>query len=404
MKNKKYLAFFCDFTVEENFNQFLVASEFMINKFVEEFGKIYIINLQNLKFFTNKDNNLDHTTKKKIKLPRDVEFFNPKNSLEFDRFMDQKNLVALRYFSNDFSNIKIQLLFKKYNIKQVSIANVGNVQYTLKGIKGFFWKGFLYKLEKNFAHKLVVLLSNLKIVPKIEIKFLTNSVIAKYTEKKNIFNKLRLSQVKETMLVNSRSFDILKEDTPEVNENQIVLLDEMLNTSEWSRFRNPIHRDKINEHYFKLTKLLRALSNMFDKEIVICLHPKDDFDLKKKYFEDFRVVQHKTRENICKSFIVLFFESSAIIDALLLRKKMITIISKVMDQNQIDGGLHYHKHAGIMIINIDQNLNFEKEDFLKQLDETTKKYNYYINTYITPDGQQLGYKKIIKIIKERYFN
>jgi len=179
MKNKKYLAFFCDFTVEENFNQFLVASEFMINKFVEEFGKIYIINLQNLKFFTNKDNNLDHTTKKKIKLTRDVEFFNPKNSLEFDRFMDQKNLVALRYFSNDFSNIKIQLLFKKYNIKQVSIANVGNVQYTLKGIKGFFWKGFLYKLEKNFAHKLVVLLSNLKIVPKIEIKFLTNSVIAK---------------------------------------------------------------------------------------------------------------------------------------------------------------------------------------------------------------------------------
>ena len=44
------------------------------------------------------------------------------------------------------------------------------------------------------------------------------------------------------------------------------------------------------------------------------------------------------------------------------------------------------------------------ENILKQLDETTKKYNYYINTYITPDGQQLGYKKIIKIIKERYFN
>ena len=38
MKNKKYLAFFCDFTVEENFNQFLVGSEFLINKFVEEFG------------------------------------------------------------------------------------------------------------------------------------------------------------------------------------------------------------------------------------------------------------------------------------------------------------------------------------------------------------------------------
>ena len=45
MKKKKYLAFFYDFTVEENFNQFLIASEFMINRFVEEFGKVYIINL-----------------------------------------------------------------------------------------------------------------------------------------------------------------------------------------------------------------------------------------------------------------------------------------------------------------------------------------------------------------------
>jgi len=38
MKKKKYLAFFYDSTVEEDFNQFLVGSEFMINKFVEEFG------------------------------------------------------------------------------------------------------------------------------------------------------------------------------------------------------------------------------------------------------------------------------------------------------------------------------------------------------------------------------
>jgi hypothetical protein len=404
MKNKKYLAFFCDFTVEENFNQFLVASEFMINKFVEEFGKIYIINVQSLKLFTNKDNNFDHTAKKFFKLPKNVEFFNPKNSLDFDRFMEQKSLVALRLFRDDFSLIKIQLLFKKYNIKQVSIANAGNVQNTLKSIKGFFWKGFLYKLEKRYAHKLIVLLSNLKIVPKIEIKFLTNSVIAKYTKKKNIFNYLRLSFVRETILVNSRSFDIFKNDTPEVNENQIVLLDEMLNTPQWSRFRDPIHSDKINEHYFKLTKLLRTLSNMFDKEIVICLHPKDNLDLKKKYFEGFRVVQHKTKENICKSFIVLFFESSAIIDAFLLRKKMITIASRAMDQNQIDCGMHYCKEAGIIKINIDQNLNFEKEDFLKQLEEATKKYSHYINNYIAPDDQQLGYKKMIKILKERYFN
>ena len=45
MKNKKYLGLFFDFTIKENFNQFLIANEFMLNKFVEVFGKIYIINL-----------------------------------------------------------------------------------------------------------------------------------------------------------------------------------------------------------------------------------------------------------------------------------------------------------------------------------------------------------------------
>ena len=404
MKKKKYLGIFYDFTIEENFNQFLIANEFILNKFVEVFGKIYIINVQSLKFFTNKDNNLDHIAEKLFKLPKNVEFFNPKNSSEFDKFMEQKDFVALRFFRNDFSQIKTLLLFKKYNIKQVVIANAGNVQYTLKSIQGFFWKGFLYKIEKIYAHQIIVVLSNLKIIPKIDIKFLTNSKIEKYTKKKNIFNYLKLSQVKETMLINSRSFDILKEDAPEINENQIVLLDEMLNTPQWSRFRNQINADQINEHYFKLKKLLRYLSNMYNKKIVICLHPKDNFDEKKKLFEGFRIVQHKTKENIYKSFIVLFFETSAIIDAFLLRKKMITISSKVMDQNQIDGGMHYHDQAGVININIDQNLNLKKDDFLKQLDEAIKKYDSYINEYITPDGQQLGYKKVIKVLKDKYFN
>ena len=75
-----------------------------------------------------------------------------------------------------------------------------------------------------------------------------------------------------------------------------------------------------------------------------------------------------------------------------------------MDQNQIDGGMHYHDQAGVININIDQNLNLKKDDFLKQLDEAIKKYDSYINEYITPDGQQLGYKKVIKILKDKYFN
>ena len=34
---------------------------------------------------------------------------------------------------------------------------------------------------------------------------------------------------------------------------------------------------------------------------------------------------------------------------------------------------------------------------------TKKNYSNYINKYITPDGKNIGYKKIIKIIKKRFF-
>jgi len=247
------------------------------------------------------------------------------------------------------------------------------------------------------------LLSNLKIVPKIEIRFFTNSEIIKHTRKKNIFNYFKLSLVKETIPINSRTFDFIKENKNEITENQIVLLDEMLNTPQWSNLRKPIDNEKINNHYSRLTKLLKNLSETYNKKIVICIHPKDDINIKKKYFQGFDVVQHKTRENIFKSFLVLFFESSAIMDAFMLNKKVATIFSKIMDQNQIDFGMNYCNEAGVIAIDIDKNLNFEKNDFLQQLEKAKKNYSNYINKYIAPDDDNLGYKKIIKILNERFF-
>ena len=109
----------------------------------------------------------------------------------------------------------------------------------------------------------------------------------------------------------------------------------------------------------------------------MCIHPADDLESKKKYFSDFEVVKYQTRENIYKAFMVLFFESTAIVDAILLKKRIVTIISNAMDENQIKAGFHWIKELGIEKINIDDDIIVDadnKNAFLLKLDKATKNY------------------------------
>ena len=111
-----------------------------------------------------------------------------------------------------------------------------------------------------------------------------------------------------------------------------------------------------------------------------------------------------------KSFLVVFFESSAIIDAVLLNKNITTIQSKIMDENQIASGLHYVRELYVPISTIDniENLNLTKgflikNKIIKSTKEIKRDYKDYIKCYICSDKKNvLGVKKIKKIIKQKY--
>ena len=126
---------------------------------------------------------------------------------------------------------------------------------------------------------------------------------------------------------------------------------------------------------------------------------------KKKIFQDFEVVQFKTRENVIKSSVVLFFDTSAIIDAIILKKKVLTLYSDHLDKDLQKGSTQYKNKLGILQLNIkDINKLVEKENLIKTMNYNIKNYKDYINQNIKPDTDELGYSKIVRIIKERYFN
>ena len=142
---------------------------------------------------------------------------------------------------------------------------------------------------------------------------------------------------------------------------------------------------------------------MYNKEVVVCLHPHDNLELKKKYFPNINVVQYETRENVYKAFLVLHFGTSAIVDAILLKKRIVTLISNFAGENVSNHGLLWVKKAGLLQMNIEDELKNDKNKLLSSLDDAKKNYSNYIKSYIVPDGNNIGYEKIIKTLKERFF-
>jgi len=410
---KKYLAFLTSFKNNRSFNTFVNGSGYLINKISEKFEKIYIINVVNLKFFTKKKKVFDYTLDGNFKLPYNIEFYNPQNSNDFKHFMKEKELIGISNFGTRIPELKVFFLLKRHKIRQVQISAVGNAYWkqSLGPIESFFWKNLLWKLKHVYAYKFTVLLSNLGLISKIEIRFISNPDIIRYKKitssiYKKIFNYYKLSFAKELILINSRSFDIIKSSNIKVGENQIVLLDEQLNNYQWGRFRKLLDKKEITKHYCNLNRALKQFSNVYKKKIIVSIHPNDDLELKKKYFSDFEVVQYQTRENIYKAFMILFFGSSAIIDAVILKKRIIGIVSSVMDKNQIRAVSQYIDECGIEKINIDDDVIVDadnKNDLLLKLDKATKNYSNFVNSYIAADGNNLGYEKIINTLKSRFF-
>ena len=406
MKNKKYLA--CIFS-DISLNKMLTVNLFLINQLCENFEKIYFINMYKLKIFTNwpfYEKEFSHEVDNKLKVPNNIEIFIPKTTKDFEDFMIGKELIAINKIGRLLSDLKINFLLGRHPIKQVQIQNIGFYNTDLKLLNNSFWKNLTFKLNKYYGHKLYVLLSNFGLVSKMQIRFTSSSeiidIINKSFVKKILFN-LKLFYVKEFVLINSRSFDIFKKNKIQTSEYKIVLMDYNLNAPEVVAYQGNLDQINIEKHYYYLNKLTNNLSNMYNKKVVVCIHPGDNLELKKKYFPNLEVVQYQTRENVYKAFLVLFIESSAIVDAILLKKRILTLISNFSGENVINHSLRWVKTVGFLSINIEDEIKIDNNQLLSKLDDAKKKYSNYIKSYLAPDGNNIGCEKIIKTLKERFF-
>ena len=398
-EKKKYLAILSPYHALPSLN---TTHNFTLKKLAENFDRIYYINTENLSFFPKKYlHNLDSIKKE---LPKNIVLFNPKNSKEFLNFLNDKDILVINFFGRYFSEIKIHYLLKKFKIKQVQITNVGQINWTQTTSNKKILKTIIYRTHK-LVPKICLILANIGLIAKIDIRFLSNKTYLKIIRKNKIKNFLynkKFFFAKELIVVNSIANDILFNEKKNISEDYIVHLDYNLNHSHEVELRGIMPQEIIEKHYFYLEKFLKKLSNTYNKEVKVCIHPRYNIKEHQKNLPDFEVIQFRTREFIYKAFLVTLFDSSSIMDAVLLKKKIIGITSDTMGLNSARQSHAYSNAIGYLNFNIKNEIT-DGEKLLNILKKNITNYYNYINSYISIESGKLGIDKIISTIKERYF-
>ena len=410
-KKKKCLGFIYNAKITRHLKNALSNNIHNINNIASCFEEIYILNLNNFNWFKKNEHGFekifrDFSFNKKIK------FYNPKNSVELDSFFKDKDFHGIISLGKTVNELPIHLLLKKHNVKFFQISNIGNKNIGDLPSKKSFLKGYLNIIWRVFMHKLFIILKVFGIIPKIEMRFTSNKVWTNLSKKKqSIYNKIirffNISYAKKVIIINSGAYDLFYKNKFIKNEKYIILLDEMFNNEQYLRLGTYTDKKIIKIHYENLIKKLKIISKYYKKKVIICIHPSDNLKEKKNIFSDFIVKQYQTKKYVYQSKLVLFFESSAIIDAIILKKKIMTILSNALDKNQTDHNMHYVNEIDIPFLNVDEDLTFDKDSISKykyDKKKINKSYNSYINKYIAPDNSNIqGYVKISNIIKKNFF-
>ena len=186
-QKKKYLSYLTQF---QNLKATTHINRELIENLSKNFEKIYIINSENLEFFNKNKNNEEKNYK--INIPNNCILFNPKNFKEFNEFLIDKDILVIGVFGKTIKDLKIHFFLRFKNIKMIQISNTGflNYQPAIMDFKNNTILSLKYFFDYIIFRKIVVLLGNLGLVAKNEIRFLSNKPILESIEKNPIKNFL----------------------------------------------------------------------------------------------------------------------------------------------------------------------------------------------------------------------
>ena len=318
---KKKLAIILDLS-DINSCEFNKNTIFDFIKFLE---KIEIIDVSNI-VKSNKKKNIFFSNFEKF-------LVQPKSFSELKSILKKENYVLMYCLDNSFKFFSINFLLSRLKIEKFIVSNVGYnpENYNFHEKQSFFRKLIIFYNFKiiNYSVRILVLLG---ILPRYEFFFESSSYVIN-SIKNGISNKIKkripfldFSYYKKIIKINSRSYDELLRNKSSISNDYIVFIDGMIFDHQDVIIRSGLPNEELREKYYSfLRNFLNDLQTLYEKKVIICLHPGNNFSEKNDDFNGFKIIKFQTVEYMTKADVIVFHEGSSIIQGIAMKKKIINL-------------------------------------------------------------------------------
>jgi len=393
----------CLFVASDDVSKEINLYNEIILKIVENLGSFTIINFNNiLKKSQNTIYDQNNAYVLRNKFGDRVNYFNPSKKKEFFEYIGRDKIFAIDCLGKSFKFFLIRRLINKENIKLILIMNLGFVSnelpYSINSSKGYLFK--FKRTINNLIYKLLVII---KFFPNIFIYFESRKEIYQScvkNKKKKLsffFPFLNILYFENIYQINSLSHEHYLKNKNSLEEKKIIFLDGNY------RHLDIINREnldliKLKKEYFKKLEIFfNQIQSVYNQTLEICLHPSSDKREYEDFFRNRLITQNKTYESLVKASVVIFHESSIVLDAIIYNKKIISLSTDLFGKYMSNRINYYKNKYNLISINLD-NLEYNNVDnIIKDLAEELKHRNEGI---FNLKDEELGSDKVIMILKQ----
>ena len=390
---------FCIVASTNDVENLIRRYENIILKSIIKYGKFIIFNFKK----KNKKN-----LKLKIKNCKIVEI---ENSEQFNNYIKNKTLFAIDEIGRRLAFFSIRKLLNKKNINLILIMDIGFIPNTASyKNKKISFQNKIYNLRRFLERYFCRFLILLNIYPKTQFYFESNIKIVNKYKKNTLRNFILKFPLLDFLLnfkiienINSKTFEYFKKYRLRKAKSRILFIDGNYKHGDVLEREGKVVNQNKKKYLNSLRNYLQYLKKIFKKDIYICLHPSSNFNDYKKLFPSFKINKGNTREQIYNSSIVVFHESSAVIDAFISKKKIISFQTELLGEYYSNRINLYISNCDLYSIHIDKpikNFRLSKNEILKKLNYKNAKMNNYIKQNILSDRQKIPSEKILNEISK----
>ena len=355
----------------------------------KKYKKFYFINTHNI--FNKKKLKINYRFFKK----KNIVHFNPESISELNNFLNKNKIFLINNLSFKFQHLLFHYLSSKKNIFQISFFNI----FAFSNFKAENWvhANFTQKIKFLFTKKFSLFIHRILVILRI-----INQIDLLCIAQKNVFKKYSSLNNKKKFLIKKYKYVTttsvklpLYRNKKKQSKKYITFIDTGILHKDISKRGHEVNDEMAKNYLIFLKTYLKNLSKVFNREIIICLHPSSNLNLYKKTLNKFKLCKYKTENYILNSFIVLFHESTAIFSAIFLKKKIICLESNTLGGYINARRLAYMNKFSFVEHNIEKTFKIKKNKLINELNLKINNYDKNIKKNYFTNKDSLTIEKIM---------